>query len=86
MRWLPGESGTAREACFVRMEKRWARILWVAVIVVQRDQTMIEIPVSRGANYRIRMPKSSVSLEEPPANGWAWLAFVLLSVIRWALE
>jgi aldose 1-epimerase len=33
MRWLPGESGTAREACFVRMEKRWARILWVAVIV-----------------------------------------------------
>jgi hypothetical protein len=61
--------------------------LWVAVIEEQRDQTMIEIPMSSVASYRIRMPRSSVSLQEPPPDrlGLASLASLLLSVIRWVL-
>ena len=61
--------------------------LWVAVIEERREQTMIEIPTSGVASYRVVMPRSSVLPAAPAMDrcGLASLASLLLNMIRWAL-
>lgn len=61
--------------------------LWVAVIEERGEQTIIEIPASSMASFRISMPTRNVARVAPPPDrsGLATLGSLLLHVIRWAL-